>query len=109
MFRVGSVKLENCSLPQQRCVNGWQKLTATVKPLKPSRRGIPPLFADPILPAGISDFHLEIIRPIIKKYQPTIGFSLEEARQAQRVSVIGGPAAFSEAAAEPVTRQWDRG
>jgi hypothetical protein len=45
---------------------------------------------------GISDYHLDIIRPFIKKYQPTIGFSLEETRNAQRVTVIGGEHAFTE-------------
>jgi hypothetical protein len=45
---------------------------------------------------GISDFHLDIIRPIIKKYQPTVGFSLEEAKNAKRVTVVGGEEMFSE-------------
>jgi hypothetical protein len=45
---------------------------------------------------GISDYHLDIIRPIIKKYQPTVGFSLDEALYAKRVTVIGGEEAFSE-------------
>lgn len=38
----------------------------------------------------ISDLHLDLIRPFVKKYQPTIGFSIQEARQAERVTVIGG-------------------
>ena len=46
---------------------------------------------------GISDYHLDIIRPFIKKYQPTVGFSLDEAKNAKRVTVIGGEQAFSEA------------
>jgi hypothetical protein len=45
---------------------------------------------------GISDYHLDIIRPIIKKMQPTVGFSLEEAKNAKRVTVFGGEEAFSE-------------
>ena len=45
---------------------------------------------------GISDFHLDVIRPIIKKYQPTVGFSLEEAKNASRVTVVGGEDVFSE-------------
>jgi len=39
---------------------------------------------------GTSDMHLEAIRPFIKKYQPTIGFSPVEASHAKRVTVIGG-------------------
>ena len=52
-----------------------------------------------LLPAyewGISDYHLDLIRPIIKKHQPTVGFSLEEARTAQRVTVVGGERDFPE-------------
>jgi hypothetical protein len=45
---------------------------------------------------GVSDYHLDIIRPFIKKHQPTIGFSLEEAQHAQRVTVLGGEEAYSE-------------
>jgi hypothetical protein len=45
---------------------------------------------------GISDYHLDVIRPIIKKFQPTVGFSLEEAKNAKRVTVIGGEDEFSE-------------
>jgi hypothetical protein len=56
-----------------------------------------------LLPAyewGIADWHLEVIRPYIKKYRPTIGFSLAEAAHAVRVTVIGGPQSFPEAALE---------
>jgi len=42
----------------------------------------------------ISDFHLDLIRPIIKKYHPTIGFSIQEARQAKRVTIVGGPSSY---------------
>jgi len=45
---------------------------------------------------GVTDYHLDLIRPIIKKFQPTIGFSLEEAGNARRVTVIGGEQAFSD-------------
>ena len=43
---------------------------------------------------GISDWHLEVIRPFIKKHRPTVGFSVVEAAHAQRVTVIGGPQAI---------------
>ncbi|RPI35049.1 MAG: hypothetical protein EHM70_00905 [Chloroflexota bacterium] len=46
---------------------------------------------------GIADWHLDVIRPFVKKYQPTVGFSLEEAAHAQRVTVIGGTQSFPEA------------
>jgi hypothetical protein len=45
---------------------------------------------------GIADWHLDVIRPYVKKYKPTIGFSLAEAAQAQVVTVIGGESTFPE-------------
>jgi hypothetical protein len=38
---------------------------------------------------GVADWHLEAIRPYVKKYRPTIGFSTAEARLAQKVTVVG--------------------
>ena len=52
-----------------------------------------------LLPAyewGIPDFHLDALRPYIKTHQPTIGFSIEEAAKAQRVTVIGSEEEYSE-------------
>jgi hypothetical protein len=39
---------------------------------------------------GISEWHLEVIRPFVQKHSPTIGFSVEEACAAEKVTVIGG-------------------
>lgn len=50
----------------------------------------------PVYEWGVADWHLEIIRPFVKKYQPTIGFSLEEAAFARKVTVVGGLQSFSE-------------
>ena len=68
------------------------------------RRGSKALNAHPIkhyllLPAyewGIADWHLDVIRPFVKKHQPTVGFSLYEARFAQKVTIVGGAEAFPE-------------
>jgi hypothetical protein len=38
---------------------------------------------------GIADWHLEAIRPYVKKHRPTVGFSLREAAKAKKVTVIG--------------------
>lgn len=38
--------------------------------------------------SGVSDVVLNKVRPFIKKFQPTIGFSLEEASLAQKVSIF---------------------
>jgi hypothetical protein len=53
---------------------------------------------------GIADWHLEAIRPFIKKHRPAVGFSLDEAACAARVTVIGGPQSFSEEAIEKLVQ-----
>ena len=40
---------------------------------------------------------MESIRPVIEKYHPTVGFSVEEACLADRVTIAGGNQAFSDA------------
>ncbi len=45
---------------------------------------------------GVSDWYLEVIRPFIKKHRPTVGFSLEEAEKAARVTVVGNPQNYPE-------------
>lgn len=45
---------------------------------------------------GVSEWHLDVIRPYIKKYRPTVGFSIKEAAQSARVTVIGGQQSFPE-------------
>ncbi len=45
---------------------------------------------------GVADWHLDVIRPYVKKYRPTIGFSLEQASLAEKVTVIGNTQSFSD-------------
>jgi hypothetical protein len=45
---------------------------------------------------GVPDWYLEVIRPFVKKHRPTIGFSIEEASLAERVTVVGNSPHFSE-------------
>jgi hypothetical protein len=45
---------------------------------------------------GVTDWHLDLIKPFVKQHQPTIGFSLKEASKATRVSIVGGVQAFSQ-------------
>ena len=45
---------------------------------------------------GVADWHLEVIRPFMKKYRPTVGFSVKEAALARRVTVIGNTQTFPE-------------
>lgn len=54
-----------------------------------------------ILPAfewGIADWHLNAARPFIRKYRPMIGFSLNYAFLAERVTVVGNDEQFPESA-----------
>ncbi len=46
--------------------------------------------------SGVADVVLNKVRPIIKKYQPTVGFSLDEAALAQKVSIYPDSLLFSE-------------
>jgi hypothetical protein len=43
---------------------------------------------------GISGWHFELIQPFVQKYQPTIGFSINEATYASRVTILGNLSSF---------------
>lgn len=45
---------------------------------------------------GIADWHLDTAKPFIRKYRPTVGFSVAEAALAREVTVIDSSGAFSE-------------
>jgi hypothetical protein len=45
---------------------------------------------------GIADWHLEVIRPFVKKHRPTVGFSLDEALLARQVTIIGNHQSFTD-------------
>lgn len=65
-------------------------------PSPKSGRSISHYLLLPIYEWGIADWQLDVIRPFVKKYQPTIGFSLEEAALAEQVTVVGSHQSFSE-------------
>lgn len=50
----------------------------------------------PSYASGVSDVVLNKVRPIIKKYRPTVGFSLEEASHAAKVSIFPDPYQFTD-------------
>ena len=58
----------------------------------------------PTFDGGIAEWHLDAIRPFIKKYRPTVGFCIEEAAHAHRVTVVGGEHAFPEEALEKLLK-----
>lgn len=45
---------------------------------------------------GIADFHLDAARPFILKHHPTVGFSIQEALLARKITVVGGESSFPE-------------
>lgn len=45
---------------------------------------------------GVADWHLDVIKPFVKKHKPVIGFSMKEALVARQVTVIGNPQVFPE-------------
>jgi hypothetical protein len=50
----------------------------------------------PLYEWGVADWHLEVIRPYVKKHKPTIGFSMSEAARASQVTIVGGSKSFPE-------------
>jgi hypothetical protein len=54
----------------------------------------------PLYAWGAADWDLDLIHPLMQKSHPTIGFSLAEARMAERVTVVGGEGAISNDALE---------
>jgi len=54
----------------------------------------------PLYAWGVADWDMELILPLIEDSHPTIGFSLAEARMAQRVTIVGGNESISEKAIE---------
>jgi hypothetical protein len=58
----------------------------------------------PIYGWGVPEWHLDAVRPFIKEFHPTIGFSLDEASHAARVTVVGGVQAYSDQDLQPLSQ-----
>ncbi len=50
----------------------------------------------PLFESGVSDWHLAIVQPFVKKHQATLGFSLNEACLAANVTVVANPKTIPE-------------
>jgi hypothetical protein len=93
---------EGQSLPVVGALKQWVAERENRKSaiLNPENFAVPhPIAHYLLIPAyewGVADWHLDVIRPFVKKYHPTIGFSLQEAFFAERVTVIGSDNIFSE-------------
>jgi len=73
-------------------------------PQPPSPHPIAHYLLLPLHDWGAVEWHLEVARPYILRHHPTVGYSLDEARLAQRVTVIGGEQIFPEALLEDLRR-----
>lgn len=54
---------------------------------------------------GVADWHLEVTRAYLKRHQPTLGFSLQEAARAEQITVLGGEEHFPENALNKLRAQ----
>jgi hypothetical protein len=54
---------------------------------------------------GVSDWHLEVIQPFIKKHKATTGYSTQEAALSARVTVIGNPQSIPEETLEALRQK----
>jgi hypothetical protein len=88
-------------------VNQLRQWVLSQKPLKSKTETLNKLFQPTpsikpiqhylLLPSyawGISGWHFELIRPFVQKYLPTIGFSVVEATQANKVTILGNLSCF---------------
>jgi len=80
----------------ENLINPKPKYTLSTSSLKGKEKSISHYLLLPSYEWGVVDWHLDLIRPFVKEHQPTIGFSLEEASKAVKVSVVGGIQAFSQ-------------
>lgn len=66
----------------------------------PSQKHVRKIFSHYLLlpsrSSGVADVVLNKVRPVIKKFQPTVGFSIEEAALAQKVSIYPDSLLFSD-------------
>jgi hypothetical protein len=58
----------------------------------------------PAFEGGVTEWYLDAIRPYIKKYRPTVGFSIEEAAFARHVTVVGGEHTYPQEALEKLLK-----
>jgi len=85
------------NLPVVQTLSEWIVSDQTNKFFKNNNsRSISHYLLLPSYDGKISDTHIDLLRPFIKKYKPTIGFSIKEATYSRRVTVIGGENSYPE-------------
>jgi hypothetical protein len=91
------------SCPVAEVIQNWHlqpRQTHPVKSFEPksihSSHQIKHYVLLPTVNDSVTDWHLNLARPLIKTLLPTVGFSIEEATLADKVTVIGDEQAFPE-------------
>ncbi len=92
---------EGQSLPVTGVIKQWVAVKDNRKSVGLDFNGqyphpIPHYLLIPTYEWGVADWHLDVIRPFIKRHRPTIGFSVQEAALAECVTVIGSDSVFTE-------------
>ncbi len=80
--------------PQADLRGGSKQASPGGQPASPPAQPIQHYLLLPRYEWGIADWHLDVIRPFVKKYQPTIGFNPAEAAHARQVTIVGGDETF---------------
>ena len=109
------INSEGIEIPAFRILSGGAQKVVTPVTDRPIPRYVPQDFPEPaqksdvsveerpiahylLLPLydwGVADWHLEVIRPFMRKHHPTVGFSISEAALAKKVTVVGGDKDFA--------------
>jgi hypothetical protein len=93
--------------PQDEAIQAWaavlQKIhdRAVLEGAPAGLNGAHPIHHYLLLPVyewGVPEWHLDAIKPFIRKYQPTVGFSLVEAALAESVTVLATEGEIPESA-----------
>lgn len=68
-----------------------------IQPQAATTSALQPILHYLLLPSyewGAAEWHLEAVKPFVLKHRPTVGYSLQEARRAAMVTVVGGEQTF---------------
>ena len=113
------------ALPAAAVLQAWQSrrqpAPAPAPRSQPQRKDLPEGEAPPpmqhpirhylLLPTyewGVADWQLNALQPLIKKFRPTVGFSLAEAALAARVTVLSDPQSIPEEALDRLRQTGSR-
>lgn len=105
---------DGSTLPAVEAFKTWTASRTSSEPVEPKAAVHPPeppgikvsgkpiahYLLLPIYEWGVANWHLEVTRPFIKKHHPTVGFSVEEAMNAGKVTIVGGEQSFPDELAE---------